>query len=400
MSLSQKGKSGQWEILANKAGVTLLIDWSETYDSALNVSVISIDRIQGKSSKFYGVSYFLDGGIYIDNQAVAEFSSATQTNYLYWGKTNTYADMRVQKGGLNVPFETENITHSAEGLKTVRISISLTGNTTRTGVESGWIAELDQDIELTKIYTGIEDLVSVPLRTVFFLDGKVVFPIYSRKAHGIVMLQNVAGVETTVTGQFIRVDDVAKTGQPLKIQTMPGKSVKVYGKNLVDYTQATGRNASQKVEIVEDGVVWKAGGNYYFTIPLSLPAGVTVRFSCETEANSAGEYIQFVRLVYEDNTTTNLIDPNGNVPITTTKAVKAIYFYKDTPGTALTQDLLVKNIQLEIGSTITAYEAYKGIQTATADENGNVVGLTSVAPTMTVISDEVAVECTYMAISD
>ena len=191
--------------------------------------------------------------------------------------------------------------------------------------------------------------------------------------------------KATVRGDVIRVDDVLATEHPLQITAAAESEVKVYGKNLVDYTKATGRTAAQKVEIVEDGVVWKAGGNYYFTIPLSLPAGVTVRFSCETEANSAGEYIQFVRLVYEDNTTTNLIDPNGNVPITTTKAVKAIYFYKDTPGTALTQDLLVKNIQLEIGETVTTYEAYKSPQTVAADTDCTVPGLKSVSPTMMVL---------------
>lgn len=199
----------------------------------------------------------------------------------------------------------------------------------------------------------------------------------------------------TATGNAIRSDNVWTVEHSLGISSMPGETVNVYGKNLADYTKATGRNASQKVEIVDDGVVWKAGGNYYFEIPLTLPAGVTVRGSWVTEPNAAGEEMQAMRLAYEDNTNAALINGGANYAVTVTKPVKGLYFYKYTVATALTQDLLVSNIQLEIGNTITGYEPYKGMQTATADENGNVVGLKSVAPTMAVISDEVAVECTY-----
>lgn len=185
MALSQKGKSGQWEIQADKAGVTLLIDWSETYDSYLNASVFSIDKIQGKSSKYRGYSYFLDGHISVDGTAIASFSSAEQTNYLYWGNLNTYEDMQVQNGGTNVPFESERIAHSKEGLRTINVVISITGISTKSGIESGWVVSLSEDIELTPIYTGIQDLLSIPIATVFMLNGSVVFPIYSRKVVGI-----------------------------------------------------------------------------------------------------------------------------------------------------------------------------------------------------------------------
>lgn len=45
------------------------------------------------------------------------------------------------------------------------------------------------------------------------------------------------------------------------------------------------------------------------------------------------------------------------------------------------------NIQLEIGTTATDYEPYKEPQTATANADGTVEGLTSVSPNMTLVSD-------------
>lgn len=158
----------------------------------------------------------------------------------------------------------------------------------------------------------------------------------------------VNAAKTTVSGNTIRADDVLDVEHPLQVQ--------LKSKNLLDYTKATGRIASQKVEIFEDGVLWKAGGDFYFYIPVSLPAGITVVCSWES-GNEAGEYISNYRLLYTDNTYTSTLDTNGT-KITSTKEVKGVYIYKATPATALTQDLLVSNIQLELGSTATACTPY------------------------------------------
>ena len=55
------------------------------------------------------------------------------------------------------------------------------------------------------------------------------------------------------------------------------------------------------------------------------------------------------------------------------------------------------NIQLELGNTATEYEPYKEPQTVTANAEGIVEGLTSLAPTMTLIpnSNEVIIEMEY-----
>jgi hypothetical protein len=145
---------------------------------------------------------------------------------------------------------------------------------------------------------------------------------------------------------------------------------------------------------VDNGVVWKAGGAFYFTVPVSIPANTTVTISYEG-SNSAGESMHQWQFLYTDGTYTNGAQYISGKCRTAEKEVKGIYLYKYSAATALTQDLLVSNIQIEVGETATDYEAYKAPQTATADENGNVAGLTSVAPTMTIISDS-PVECVYL----
>lgn len=57
---------------------------------------------------------------------------------------------------------------------------------------------------------------------------------------------------------------------------------------------------------------------------------------------------------------------------------------------------IIYDIQLELGDTTTEYEPYNG-QTATANAEGIVDGLTSVSPNMTLISNNagVVIDCTY-----
>lgn len=203
----------------------------------------------------------------------------------------------------------------------------------------------------------------------------------------------VNAAKATASGTAIRVDDVLNTEHPLQVQTTAGAKVTVTGKNLVDYTKAKGRNANQAVEIVDGGVLWKAGGDFYFEIPVSLPAGVTVTANATGE-NAAGEKLLNYTLVYEDKT--YAANKSLGYPQTPEMPVVLIRFYKTQPGTALTQDLLVSNIQLELGTAKTAYEPYETPQTATADSSGKVEGLHSVSPTMTIFSDNgEAVQCTY-----
>ena len=58
-----------------------------------------------------------------------------------------------------------------------------------------------------------------------------------------------------------------------------------------------------------------------------------------------------------------------------------------------------KSVQIEFGNTATEYEPYKETQTATANSDGTVEGLTSLSPNMTLISNmnDIIIDCTYNA---
>ncbi len=58
----------------------------------------------------------------------------------------------------------------------------------------------------------------------------------------------------------------------------------------------------------------------------------------------------------------------------------------------------IKNIQFEVGESRTEYKPYIAPQTATADADGVVKGLTSISPDMTLIADkDIVLECEYNA---
>lgn len=163
--------------------------------------------------------------------------------------------------------------------------------------------------------------------------------------------QVVNSAKTTVTGTHIRISD-ALVGAPVIT------SGTVYGKNLADFKKASGRIAGQTVQIQDDSVVWKAGSNYFFQIPLSLPVGVTVSGSVDRTPNQAGERIDHMRLVYSDSSMALLLAGDTAYPVTTAQEVVALYLYKNTAATPLSQDLTVRNIQLELGSQSTDYTPF------------------------------------------
>ena len=80
-----------------------------------------------------------------------------------------------------------------------------------------------------------------------------------------------------------------------------------------------------------------------------------------------------------------------NNKLTLTDDVKSIYIYKNTPGTALTRDLDITNIQIEIGTAPTNYEPYEEpIVYQTIDDTGRIYDIKSRAGTMTFLTDGTA----------
>lgn len=125
-----------------------------------------------------------------------------------------------------------------------------------------------------------------------------------------------------------------------------------WGKNLADYTKAQPRKASQSVEIIPNGVKWS--GDYYFQIPLTgIPKGLTIITTCKSEYAlywninySEGGYLSSNPALGEAAT----LDP--------IKTPKNLLIYKTNPE-EMQQDMIFYDIQVELGSTPTAYEPYQ-----------------------------------------
>lgn len=128
------------------------------------------------------------------------------------------------------------------------------------------------------------------------------------------------------------------------------------GKNLVDMSKAE-TLYGVPLETTVDGVVWPAGNKFYFKIPCHLPVG-TYTVSAIGQ-NDVGEYLYVYTFCYEDGSYGPRTTALGK-PLTSTADIAYIYIYKDMPTTALTDDLVVTQVQCEAGSTATDYEPYTG----------------------------------------
>lgn len=138
-------------------------------------------------------------------------------------------------------------------------------------------------------------------------------------------------------------------------------TVRVEGKNLIDYRKAIPRNSAFVITIDEsiNGLYWT--GDYYFFIPVSIPAGTTVRFSCESECVNSNGHITAFHLKYKDGTYTTAYDMSKAVKAS--QEVTQLWVRKKLAANGDT--VKVWNLQLEIGSVATAYEPYKEPQVLT-----------------------------------
>lgn len=135
-------------------------------------------------------------------------------------------------------------------------------------------------------------------------------------------------------------------------------TVNARGKNLVDYTKAEARNAAQTVEIIPNGVKWS--GDYYFGIPFTgALKGATITLSCSGE--HAGSWnVRYVDGSYGGS------NKGIGTPIKTDQnnTIESVLIYKIKEA-EFEQDMVISNIQLELGSTPTPYEPYQPGTTAT-----------------------------------
>lgn len=115
-----------------------------------------------------------------------------------------------------------------------------------------------------------------------------------------------------------------------------------------------------------------------------LKVGETYTFSVDSVSDYEPEKWGW-RLRYMDGTYTN---PSNSLSttITITQPITSVYFYVDFASKVFENNVTVKNPRCELGSDITADSSYS-CETYPVNEDGSVVGVTSVSPTMTLMTD-------------
>lgn len=142
------GKSGYFD-LAGSYGITLRVYWIETYDVSSNKSVVTIEKLQVKSSKYDGALYWLNGTVSVDGVVLATMSSAAGTHSAYITGLDKFAD--VKASGNTASWVSQEITHADDGSKSVPIAVSLRGFTPTGTAGDGWEVNTSYSVALTTI---------------------------------------------------------------------------------------------------------------------------------------------------------------------------------------------------------------------------------------------------------
>ena len=117
------GKNGVFEIPGSPFSGR--ITWSETYDIDRNVSIISIYSIEAKSSSWYGYRYYPSGSVSIDGVTVGTMSSGSGTHTVTLSNKDVYYAINPTGKDGAFPWVSSEISHNADGKKSVVISVSI-----------------------------------------------------------------------------------------------------------------------------------------------------------------------------------------------------------------------------------------------------------------------------------
>ncbi len=202
-------------------------------------------------------------------------------------------------------------------------------------------------------------------------------------------------IEKTVSGKIISVDDVSEIPHEVAIQLssdtvtdFSGVTVKVCGKNL------SGKSTIHQyvygkdyLKYNEENAVVLPAGTYYIS-GTQLP--YLQMFDVETkEQLLLADVVTFTSTAY-------YVSWNGYCATLASDASCKI-------GMTLSREVIVTmcghrseltDVQIEVGTYQTAYEAPMEPQTATANADGTVEGITSISPNMTVFTDNADVDIT------
>lgn len=211
-------------------------------------------------------------------------------------------------------------------------------------------------------------------------------------------------LKSTKSGAVITTDDVSPLEHSLKVKLtsdtvtdFSGVSVYRYGKNLIPFPYSTGNVTVNGVSFTDngDGSITLNGtatafATYDLTKALKLVAGQTYCLSENRKNILTLAYTQADGNLGYANSSIN----NGVFVWEAEYTLYSLYLN-------ISPDSVFDNVtiypMLELGSAPTEYEAYRSAINVTANADGTVNGLISVAPNMTLFSDndEVIIHCEY-----
>lgn len=158
-----------------------------------------------------------------------------------------------------------------------------------------------------------------------------------------------------------------KSTSDIKVTTAAGATVLRYGKNILSTKGATDRYGVP-ITTTDNGVIWDSAINYYFWIPVNIPAGVGIDVSWE-----AGEEISNwnYQVKFDDGTNYSYTTSGGlwHIP---KKNITHIGMRKADTSSTATEPIEIKNIMVELVDIDTStvqlaaetnfYTAYKGFE--------------------------------------
>lgn len=220
-----------------------------------------------------------------------------------------------------------------------------------------------------------------------------------------------------VHGAVIRVDDVLSIEHELKIQTgVIGDyaSVEVYGKNLfdtrrfIDYVNSVSTGNANDTYLGESCFSFSNYRNADSSVVMPFNGQPNTRYtlSCECSFsysnNTSYTNMAIYYIRYSDGTTESvvktMINDSFHYVTFTTNANKTVV------GIGISRfasncTIYIKNMQIEVGAEATEYEEFKDVQIASPTYYSEVVGLKSISPTMTIVSEYANLSCKYFPTS-
>lgn len=147
------GKNGYFD-LSGTNGMSLRVNWSETYDIQGNKSTVKITSVQVKSGTYSGQTYYVDGIIKINGTTVFSMDSSAGYYSVTVNATGTWYS--VKRSGAAISGSVD-VSHNTDGTKTTTIEVTgnnwegLRGFTTSGSDGNNWKVSGTKSIELTEI---------------------------------------------------------------------------------------------------------------------------------------------------------------------------------------------------------------------------------------------------------